>query len=211
MVRPHRVKIGALFSALPAPRPRRSVLRRARALCLNLVGIEPGQILVDTFTDRQLTMEVMEHAARSPATATRTYARIANASRDDSRRAGGTAPGGTNPATDRDHRWPAVIRAKERRAQDTGADDFLRGVAMGCRGASRRIEIRSREHGGGEARIPAAPDLHISLHPRGAFVQRARCAPPLLHCHPLGPAAVARRDHRDRHSRPGSSVPLATR
>jgi hypothetical protein len=126
--------------------------------------------------------EPAEHAARSPATATRTYARIANASRDDSRRAGGTAPGGTNPATDRDHRWPAVIRAKERRAQDTGADDFLRGVAMGCRGASRRIEIRSREHGGGEARIPAAPDLHISPHRRGGLRTarpRRTTAPPL--------------------------------
>jgi hypothetical protein len=85
------------------------------------------------FTDRQLTIEAMEHAARAQVIATRTYARIANATREDYRRAGGTEAVGTNPATDRDNRWPTVVRANELRAQDAGLDDLLRGLAMGMR------------------------------------------------------------------------------
>jgi hypothetical protein len=85
------------------------------------------------FTDRQLTIEAMEHGAKAPIEATRTYARIANASREDYRRAGGVEPVGTNPETDRNHGWPAVIRANELRAQDTGVDDLLCGVALRLR------------------------------------------------------------------------------
>jgi hypothetical protein len=85
------------------------------------------------FTDQQLTREAMERAATAPVVETRIYARIANATREDYRRAGGMEPVGTNPTTDRQHRWPTVVRANELRAQDTGIDDLLRGVAIGMR------------------------------------------------------------------------------
>ncbi len=85
------------------------------------------------FTDRQLTMEAMEHAARAPVSGTRVYARIANATREDYYRAGGTESVGIDPTTDKERRWPAVVRANELRAQDTGLDDLLRGVAIRMR------------------------------------------------------------------------------
>jgi hypothetical protein len=83
------------------------------------------------FSDRQLKTDAMEHAARAPIAETRRIARIANATRDDYYRAGGKEPVGTSPADDHQNHWPAVIRANELRAQDTGNDDLLRGVAMG--------------------------------------------------------------------------------
>jgi hypothetical protein len=85
------------------------------------------------FTDQQLTVEAMEHATRATVVATRIYARVANATRDDYRRAGGSEPVGTNPKDDPKNKWPAIIRANELRAQDSGVDDLLRGVAIRMR------------------------------------------------------------------------------
>lgn len=85
------------------------------------------------FTDNQLDTGAMEHAARAPISETRKYARIANASREDYRLAGGKELVGTGPATDPSHRWPLVIRANEFRAQATGVDELLRGVAIRLR------------------------------------------------------------------------------
>ena len=86
------------------------------------------------FTDHQLSVEAMEHAARASLASTRTYARVANATRDDYRRAGGTEAVGKDSAGDKSNRWPAVIRENELRAQDTGRDELLRGLAIGLRG-----------------------------------------------------------------------------
>ncbi|QNA89777.1 hypothetical protein G4G28_17150 [Massilia sp. Dwa41.01b] len=85
------------------------------------------------FTDRQLTVEAMEHAARAPVRDSRRIARIANATRADYRSAGGTEPVGSTPDDDRLKRWPAAIRANELHAQDTGEDLLLRGVAVRLR------------------------------------------------------------------------------
>ena len=85
------------------------------------------------FTGRQLTTEAMEHAARAPLLETRTWARIANASREDYRLAGGQEAVGADFRSDPNHRWPSVIRSNELRAQDSANDDLLRGVAMRMR------------------------------------------------------------------------------
>ena len=82
------------------------------------------------FTDRQLSIETMEHAARAPVAQTRIYARIANADRVDYRNAGGTEQVGSGPAQDPRHTWLEVIRKNELQAQDTGKDQLLEGVAM---------------------------------------------------------------------------------
>jgi len=86
------------------------------------------------FTDRSLSIEAMEHAARAPLVNTKTYARVANATRDDYRLAGGTEAVGKDSAGDKSNRWPAVIRENELRAQATGKDELLRGLAIGLRG-----------------------------------------------------------------------------
>jgi hypothetical protein len=86
------------------------------------------------FTDRSLSIEAMEHAARAPLVDSKTYARVANATRDDYRRAGGTEAVGKDSAGDKSNRWPAIIRENELRAQDTGEDELLRGLAIGLRG-----------------------------------------------------------------------------
>jgi hypothetical protein len=85
------------------------------------------------FTDKPLTVDAMEHAARAPVASTRRFARIANATRDDYRRAGGNLAVGTGPADDKQNRWLEAIRENELQAQDTGKDVLLRGVAMGMR------------------------------------------------------------------------------
>jgi len=86
------------------------------------------------FTDRQLSVEAMEHAARAPVAETRIYARIANADRADYRNAGGMAEVGAKPAQDPRHAWLEVIRKNELQAQDTGKDQLLEGVAMRLKG-----------------------------------------------------------------------------
>jgi hypothetical protein len=85
------------------------------------------------FTDVQLTPAAMEHAARAPIAATRNVARIANATRADYYLAGGTEPVGDSWHDDVGNRWPAVIRANELRAQDSGEDLLLVGVARRMR------------------------------------------------------------------------------
>jgi hypothetical protein len=85
------------------------------------------------FTDKALTVNAMEHAARAPVTSTRRIGRIANATRADYKRAGGNLPVGTGPADDKQSRWLQAIRESELQAQDTGNDVLLRGVAMGMR------------------------------------------------------------------------------
>lgn len=85
------------------------------------------------FTDRQLTIEAMEHAARAPVVETRTIARIANATRADYQSGGGTVPVGNSPRDDTGRRWPEAVRANELHAQDTGEDGLLRGVAIRLR------------------------------------------------------------------------------
>ena len=86
------------------------------------------------FTDQQLTVDAMEHAAIAPVASTRRFGRIANATRADYKRAGGNLPVGTGPADDQQNRWLQAIRENELQAQDTGKDVLLRGVAMGMRG-----------------------------------------------------------------------------
>jgi hypothetical protein len=85
------------------------------------------------FTDRPLTVDAMEHAARAPVASTRRIGRIANATRADYKRAGGSLSVGTGPADDKQNRWLQAIRENELQAQDTGNDALLRGVAMGMR------------------------------------------------------------------------------
>jgi len=85
------------------------------------------------FTERPLTIDAMEHAARAKVASTRRIGRIANATRADYRRAGGNAPVGTSPSDDKQNRWLQAIRENELHAQDTGRDDLLRGVAIGMR------------------------------------------------------------------------------
>jgi hypothetical protein len=85
------------------------------------------------FTDRQLSIQAMEHAARAPVLETRSIARIANATRDDYRLAGGTRAVGSAPGGDPRHVWLEVIRENELRAQDTGEDPLLNGVAARMR------------------------------------------------------------------------------
>ncbi|MBB5429133.1 hypothetical protein HDG40_007328 [Paraburkholderia sp. JPY158] len=82
------------------------------------------------FTDRQLTIDAMEHAARASVVETRSIARIANATRADYKRAGGIEPVGNIPPEDTRNLWPVVVRENELRAQDTGEDDLLRGLAI---------------------------------------------------------------------------------
>lgn len=81
------------------------------------------------FTDRPLKIDAMEHAARAPVIETRSIARIANATREDYRLAGGTKAVGHGPGDDPQHTWLEVIRENELRAQDTGEDQLLNGVA----------------------------------------------------------------------------------
>jgi hypothetical protein len=85
------------------------------------------------FTDQQLTVDAMEHAATATVIATRVYARVANGTRDDYHRAGGSESVGTDPTTDRQNKWPTVIRRNELQAQDSGIDVLLRGVAIRMR------------------------------------------------------------------------------
>lgn len=82
------------------------------------------------FTDRQLSDEVMEHAARATVVKAMIYARIANADRAAYHSAGGKIYVGTGPASDKAAKWPAVIRANELAAQDSGHDALLIGVAI---------------------------------------------------------------------------------
>lgn len=87
------------------------------------------------FTDVQLDVAAMDRAAKAPVIATRRYARIASATRDDYRRSGGQEPVGASPAGDPKHLWPSVIRANELRAQDDGNDALLNAVAYRMRAA----------------------------------------------------------------------------
>jgi hypothetical protein len=85
------------------------------------------------FTDVQLSDAAMEHAARAPIAATRNVARIANATRADYYLAGGKEPVGDDWRNDISNRWPSVIRANELRAQDSGEDLLMLGVATRMR------------------------------------------------------------------------------
>ena len=85
------------------------------------------------FSERPLSIEVMERAARAPLVRSMRHARVTNATRADYRRAGGTEAVGKDIDNDKSNQWPAVNRENELRAQDTGKDELLRGVAIGLR------------------------------------------------------------------------------
>ncbi|WP_203072146.1 hypothetical protein [Falsiroseomonas ponticola] len=80
-------------------------------------------------TGAPVPIERQEAAARAPLVAAMTYARLASATRDDYRRAGGNEAVGRDAGDDAGVRWPVVVRENELRAQDTGVDELMRGMA----------------------------------------------------------------------------------
>jgi hypothetical protein len=81
-------------------------------------------------TGAPVPIERQEAAARAPLVAAMNYARLASATRDDYRRAGGNVAVGRDARDDAGARWPAVVRENELRAQDTGVDQLMRGMVQ---------------------------------------------------------------------------------